>query len=239
MAVALGTGLPGAAEAAESVSLRWFGHAYFLVTSPQGVRVALDPFGEIGYAMPEDAVDVVTVSHEHGDHNGAALIAGSPVILRGLKAGGADWNAVSYSVKDVRITSLPAYHDSDQGRRLGLNSIFIVETGGLRVAHLSDIGHTLSEATVNAMGRIDVLLIPVGGRFSIDGREAKEVMSRVRPRVTVPIHYKTPVTASWPIEDESGFLAGLDNVRRLDKLTVVLTPETLPSQPEVWVMRYR
>ena len=239
MAVALGTGLPGAAEAAESASLRWFGHAYFLVTSPQGVRVALDPFGEIGYAMPEDAVDVVTVSHEHGDHNAAARLAGSPVILRGLKAGGADWNAVSYSVKDVRITSLPAYHDSDQGRRLGLNSIFIVETGGLRVAHLSDIGHTLSEATANAMGRIDVLLIPVGGRFSIDGREAKEVMSRVRPRVTVPIHYKTPVTASWPIEDESGFLAGLDNVRWLDEIAISLTPETLPSQPEVWVMRYR
>lgn len=239
MVLGLGISLLTSAAAAQSATLRWFGHAFFLITSSQGVRVALDPFGDIGYAVPEVAADVVTVSHEHGDHNGVQRLAGSPAVLRGLKAGGVDWNPVSYDVKDVRITALPAYHDDVQGRRRGLNTIFIVETGGLRLAHLSDIGHTLSEATVKAMGRIDVLLIPVGGKVSIDGRQAKEIMSRLRPRITVPIHYKTPVTAAWPIEDESAFLAGLDNVRRLDKLAVPLTPEVLPAEPEVWVMRYR
>ena len=135
--------------------------------------------------------------------------------------------------------ALPAYHDDVQGRDLGLNTIFIVEAGGLRFAHLSDIGHVLSEATLSAMGRIDVLLVPVGGKFSIDGQQAKEIMTRLRPSITIPIHYKTPVTADWPIDDESGFLSGLTNVRRLDMLTVSLTRETLPTRPEVWVLRYQ
>ena len=239
LVVGLATGFLISVAAAETVTLRWFGHAYFVITSPEGVRVTLDPFGKIGYAMPGVAADVVTVSHEHGDHNGADVVAGSPVILRGLKAGGAGWNSISYGMKDVRITSLPAYHDDVEGQRRGLNTIFIVETGGLRLAHLSDIGHILSDATVKAMGRIDVLLVPVGGIFSIDGRQAKQIMTRLQPGITIPIHYKTPVTADWPIGDESAFLAGLTNVMRLDVLTVSLTPETLPTQPEVWVMRYQ
>ncbi len=190
------------------------------------------------YPVREAAAEVVTVSHEHGDHNVAERLAGPSAILRGLKLGGADWNSISYDLRDVRITALPAYHDNVGGGKLGLNTIFIVETGGLRLAHLSDVGHTLAEATLEAMGRIDILLVPVGGRFSIDGRQAREVMARLRPRITVPIHYKTTVTADWPIEDESSFLAGLENVKRPDALAVSITPETLPARPEVWIMRY-
>ncbi len=104
---------------------------------------------------------------------------------------------------------------------------------------MSDVGNILSETSAKNLGRIDVLFVPVGGNFSLDGRQAREIMSLLRPRITIPIHYKTPVTATWPIEDESNFLAGLKNVRRRETLTVSLTPETLPTQPEVWVMRYR
>ncbi len=139
-AVGLGFGLIVSANSADALTLRWFGHAYFLVTSSHGVRVAMDPFGDIGYPMPEVDADVVTVSHEHGDHNAPDRLAGSPAILRGLKAGGADWNAISYDLRDVRIAALPAYHDNVEGRKRGLNSIFVVETGGLRLAHLSDVG---------------------------------------------------------------------------------------------------
>ena len=237
-AVGFGFGLVASPTAADALTLRWFGHAFFVVTSSDGVRVAMDPYGDIGYPMPEVGADVVTVSHEHGDHNAPDRLAGSPAILRGLKAGGADWNSISYDLGDVRIAALPVYHDNVEGQKRGLNSIFVVETGGLRLAHLSDIGHTLSEATLEALGPIDILLVPVGGKFSIDGDQAREIMARLQPRITVPIHYKTPVTAGWPIEDESAFLSGLENVKRLDSLTVTITPETLPSRPEVWVMRY-
>ncbi len=237
-AVGLGLSLIISSDAAHALTLRWFGHAFFLVTSSDGVRVAMDPFGDIGYPVPEVAAEVVTVSHEHGDHNVAERLTDPAAILRGLKPGGADWNSISYDLRDVRITALPAYHDSVEGRKLGLNTIFIMESGGLRLAHLSDVGHTLSEATLEAMGRIDILLVPVGGRFSIDGRQAREIMARLRPRITVPIHYKTMVTADWPIEDESTFLVGLENVKRPDALAVSITPETLPARPEVWIMRY-
>ncbi len=238
IAVGLSMGLFSWTAATEAATLRWFGHAFFLVTSPQGVRVALDPFGDIGYPVPDVAADIVTVSHEHADHNNPGLLTGSPVVLRGLMAGGADWNAIDHRTKDVRISALPVYHDDVRGRSRGLNSIFIVEIGGLRLAHLSDIGHTLSAETLEDMGRIDILLVPVGGIFSIDGRQAREIMARLRPRITVPIHYKTAVTADWPIEDESTFLVGLENVMRPDALAVSITPETLPARPEVWIMRY-
>ncbi len=239
IAVALGIGLFGWTGGAEAATLRWFGHAFFLVTSPQGVRVALDPFGDIGYPLPDVAADIVTVSHEHGDHNNPGLLTGSPVVLRGVMAGGADWNAIDHRTKDVRISALPAYHDDVRGRSRGLNSIFIVEIGGLRLAHLSDIGHTLSAETLEDMGRIDILLVPVGGIFSIDGRQAIDIVTRLRPAITIPIHYKTAATAAWPIEDESTFLGGLNNVRRLNATTISVTPETLPDRPEVWVMQYQ
>jgi L-ascorbate metabolism protein UlaG (beta-lactamase superfamily) len=108
----------------------------------------------------------------------------------------------------------------------------------LRIFNLARIANGISEATLEAMGPIDILLVPVGGRFSIDGSQAREIMASLQPRITVPIHYKTPVTANWPIEDESAFLAGLENVKRLDALAVSVTPETLPARPEVWVMSY-
>ncbi len=109
LVVGLALGLVGLTDTAQALTLRWFGHAFFLITSSEGVRVAMDAFGEIGYPIPEVAVDVVTVSHEHGDHNAANRIAGSPTVLRGLKAGGTGWNSISYGLKDIRITALPAY----------------------------------------------------------------------------------------------------------------------------------
>ena len=92
-AVGFGLSLIVSPNSADALTLRWFGHAFFLVTSSDGVRVAMDPFGDIGYPVPEVGADVVTVSHEHGDHNTPDRLAGSPAILRGLKAGGADWNS--------------------------------------------------------------------------------------------------------------------------------------------------
>lgn len=107
-----------AALAAEKqVTIRWYGHAFVLVTSPQGVRVAMDPFGDIGYPMPDVAAEVVTVSHDHSDHNNASLVKGSPKILRGLGMGGKHWTVVNHREKDVRVRALPAYHDKEEGKK--------------------------------------------------------------------------------------------------------------------------
>ncbi|MBI2461663.1 MAG: MBL fold metallo-hydrolase, partial [Candidatus Rokubacteria bacterium] len=165
----------------------------------------------------------------HGDHNNAALIRGHPVVLRGLTEGGRDWNPIRYQHKDVSLVSVPVYHDEQQGRLRGKNTMIAVELGGLRVAHLSDMGHLPTEAQYQALGRVEVLLVPVGGHFSIDGRQAREIVERLRPRIAIPIHSKTAATATWPIEDERAFVEGYPRVRRLGGPRVTLALTALPS----------
>lgn len=128
------------------------------------------------------------------------------------------------------------HHDDQQGRRRGKNTVVVVELGGIRVAHLSDMGHVPTEAQFEALGRIDLLLVPVGGHFSIDGRQARWVVDRLAPRVAIPTHYRTAATAGWPIEDERAFVEGYPRVRRLAASRVTLDPRTLPPVTEIWVL---
>jgi L-ascorbate metabolism protein UlaG (beta-lactamase superfamily) len=224
--------------AEKQVTIRWYGHAFLLVTSPQGVRIAMDPFGEIGYPMPDVTAEIVTVSHEHSDHNNAGLIKGNPKVLRGLEMGGKHWTVVNHREKDVRIRAFPAYHDKEGGKKRGLNSIFLLEIADLRIAHMSDIGLIPSDQVFDALGRIDLLFVPVGGHFSIDAKEATQIVERLKPPVVIPIHYKTEATASWPIADEKAFLEGKPRVTQVGN-QVSVSKENLPRQTEIWVMSYR
>lgn len=226
---------PGDGAGAEAL-LEWYGHAFVRLTSPGGIRVAMDPFGDIGYPMPEVEADIVTLSHEHGDHSNIKLIRGSPVILRGLTQGGEDWRPISFAHKDVAVTSVPVYHDAERGMRRGKNNMILVDLGGVRVAHLSDMGHVPTSAKFQALGRVDVLLIPVGGNFSIDSRQARQVVDRLVPPIAIPIHYKTAATARWPIEDERAFVEGHPRVKRVSGARLILTPEGLPRLSEIWVL---
>jgi len=227
-----------ALAAENSVAVQWFGHAFVLITTPAGVRIAMDPYGRIGYPMPEVEADVVTVSHTHGDHNNAGYIWVDPKVLQGLKPGGKAWANIDYQAKDVRIRSFPAYHDKLQGQQRGLNSIFLVEVAGLRIAHMSDIGQIPSPQVLDSLGRIDLLFLPVGGNFSIDAEEATEIVARLKPSVVVPIHYKTEVTATWPIADEQDFVRGKSRVKSVGQ-RVEISQDTLPGKTEIWVMSYR
>jgi len=226
------------ATAGGAVTLRYFGHAFFLVTSGEGVRVAMDPFTDIGYPMPEVEADVVTISHEAPDHNNVRLIKGRPEILRGLEPGGRGFTLVQHARKDTRIAALPGYHDKVQGKERGLNSIFLVEASGVRIAHLGDLGDMPPEETIQALGRIDVLLVPVGGVHSLDAADATRVMERLRPTVAIPIHYRTAATARTGLADERPFLEGKPRVRRVGH-TVRLDRGSLPAETEIWVMDYR
>jgi L-ascorbate metabolism protein UlaG (beta-lactamase superfamily) len=115
-----------------------------------------------GYGLaPVDGVDLVTISHEHSDHNYAALATGSPTILRGLAQN--DWAKIDQQIKGVRVYTVPAYHDDTQGSQRGKIAIFVFDLEGLRVVHLGDLGHKLSDDQVKQIGAVDVLMIPVGG----------------------------------------------------------------------------
>src|SRR4051812_48903784 len=136
--------VPAAAPAAK---LTWFGRSCFLLESATGTGVVMDPIpAGLGYTLPTDLkADAVTVSHEHGDHNNIPLVQGKPRVLRGLTADKKGWVKIDEKVKDIAIRSVGVYHDEDKGAKRGLNTVFLFEVGGVRIAHLGDLGHQLSD----------------------------------------------------------------------------------------------
>jgi len=222
--------------------LQWLGHSAFVLTSFQGNKILIDPPGAgVGYAIaPIASVDAVLVTHEHSDHNNVGLATGSPLILSGLTSTG--WNTIDQRVKDIRIYSVspvnPIYHDSQQGAQRGRNTIFVLEVDGLRLVHLGDLGHVLTPEIVQAIGAVDVVLVPVGGAYTIDAAAATRVVGQLNPKVVIPMHYKTPkIRADWPGEGVEPFLEG-KRVERPNSTVVRLSRPTLPAQTTVVVLNY-
>lgn len=223
------------------VTIRYYGQAFFTLTTPSGLRIAIDPYGEIGYPLPTVEGDVVLITHEHRDHNNAGLIRGATKVLRALTPDGRDYVNLYTRVGDALVYSVASFHDNDSGAARGLNGIFVIETAGVRFAHLGDMGqHALSDNQVRAIGRVDVLMVPVGGApFTIGAREATQIVARLQPRIVIPMHYKTAVRPDWPGTDERPFLEGKAGVRRLGSHTLTVSRERLPSSTEIVVMDYR
>ncbi len=222
------------------VTVEWLGHAAFVLSFGQ-LRVVTDPFPPtMGYPAIHQAAEVVTVSHEHFDHNHVQSVTGATRVLRGLS--GNDWNVIDQQISGVRIRSFPTYHDEQLGRARGKNAVFTFEFGGLRVVHLGDLGHPLGAApgtaTADQIGPADVLLVPVGGFYTIDARLAHQVANSLRARVVIPMHYRTPALAGWPIETEQPFLRLRPASRELSG-PASLSAAQLPPAPETWVFAYR
>jgi len=235
--------LPAHARAAAPAGkLTWYGQACFLLETAAGTRILMDPFGKgIGYEIPQGfKADIVTVSHEHPDHNNVAFVSGKPRVIRGLSADKKGWTRVDEKVKDVSIRNVGVYHDDARGATRGLNTVFIFEVGGVRIAHLGDLGHVLNDAQLAAIGAVDVLLVPVGGTFTIDGLKATRVIEQLRPRIMViPMHYKTDAVTIKELESPALFLEGKQNVRKETSNTIALSPMKARPAAEIVVLRYR
>ena len=231
-----------ARAAAPVAKLTWYGQSCFLLETSAGTRVVMDPIpGGIGYTPPADLKgDVVTVSHEHDDHNNVALVQGKPKILRGLTADKKGWVKIDEKVKDVSIRSVGVYHDEEKGAKRGLNTVFLFEVGGVRIAHLGDLGHQLTDAQLSSIGSVDVVMIPVGGFFTIDAGQATRVLDQLRPRlIVIPMHYKTDVLTIKQLATVDAFLAGKPNVRREKTHTISITGVKARPSTEVVVMNYK
>ncbi len=230
-------GLRGAMEEGwPLVRITYLGHATFLVEG-QGVRVLIDPYDErVGYPVVPVEATVVLVSHEHADHNNVSMARGAPRVIRGLADG--QWRTVRETVDGVTISTIPTFHDNSRGSQRGRNSAFVMEVEGLRVVHLGDLGHPLDEETAGAVGRPDVLMIPVGGHYTIDASQAYDVVARVQPPVAIPMHYKTEVNATWPLAPVEDFLR-LVRIHRRVGHTATVEKATLPRETEVWVMSWK
>lgn len=182
------------------VAISWHGQSFFEVVSSGGVRLALDPHAIESYGRRSMKVDAVLLSHRHTDHNRMDPIE-NPMqvkVLEGLKAAGpggrAVFNPVDEKIKDVRVRDISCFHDAVQGMKRGLNTIWVIEMDGLRIAHLGDLGHQLDPAMLRELGQVDVLMVPVGGVYTLNGLDAKKVVDQIKPtRFVIPMHYGTRV----------------------------------------------
>lgn len=210
------------------MKIKYLAHSAFLLTSGGGVKIVTDPYetgGGMEYTPIDETADIVTVSHEHGDHNNAGAIKGNPAVLR--KSGEA---------KGITFKAVAAAHDEQNGAQRGQNNVFRFEIDGISVCHCGDLGHLLSPEQYEALGKVDLLLLPVGGFFTIDAATATKMREQLKPAVTIPMHYKTE-KSGLPIAGVEDFLTGKTGVVRSNESTLELTKETLPSVPQIVVLK--
>ncbi|HOP94262.1 MAG: MBL fold metallo-hydrolase [Dictyoglomaceae bacterium] len=212
------------------MKIRWFGHSCFLFTNSQGKKIITDPFDtSVGYPLPEVEADIVTVSHSHFDHNAINIVKGKPIAIEGEGES---------SIYDITIKGISTYHDEEKGKKRGTNTIFIIETDGIRITHLGDLGHNLTEEHKEKIGRVDILCIPVGGTFTIDAEGAAKIVEFLKPKIVIPMHYKTP-HSRLDIDTVDKFLKRINYpVKRWEEKEVEVIKETIPANTEVWMLSY-
>ena len=189
------TGEPGA-----PITIEYHGQSFYIITTSKGKRIAFDPhlISDYGGRINGLKADIICISHNHNDHNqvGALENGDKAKILRGLKTASnkSDWNIFEETIGDIKIKTVGVYHDDAEGLTRGKVGVFIVEVDGWRIAHLGDLGHLLTPAQVKRIGPLDVVMIPVGGIYTLNGSEARKVVDQLKPKEYIfPMHYGTKV----------------------------------------------
>lgn len=213
------------------MKVKWLGQASFLITSDAGIKIITDPYApneRLTYNEIKESADIVTVSHGHGDHNNVAAIQGNPEVVK---------EAAAVEVGGIKFKGIPTYHDDAGGSQRGNNTIFCFEVDGIRVCHLGDLGHRLSDKQVTELGSVDILLIPVGGNFTIDAKVATEVCGRLSPKVIIPMHYRNERCPSFPVAGVDEFLKGKKGVKKLDTSEAEFKQGGLPATTQIIVLK--
>jgi len=210
----------------DKIKITWFGHAMFLIENPN-VKLVTDPFDEqVGYPVPQLDADVVLVSHEHFDHNNISALKGVRHIIK---------ETDPFYFDTVKIEGCLSYHDDAQGKKRGKNIIFKCNMSGVSIAHMGDYGEPyLSFEQKEFLKGIDVLLLPVGGVYTIDGPKAGKFVEELKPKIVIPMHYKTEY-CSIGINDITAFLKTVKDVKHFPSF-VTISADTLPSETEVWLL---
>lgn len=229
--VILTLGSAAMADPGKPVAIRWWGQGYVSIETWWGLTLAIDPYAlKIGYDDPGVSADLVLITHNHFDHNNPDIVRGNPQIARALdehnhpqrvdlildRLPNQDKPVVArpemrilHSDNAISIQNIPAFHDNSHGSERGPTGMFLISVDGLRILHCGDLGQDeLTAEQLARIGDVDVMLIPVGGVYTLDGPGAATVVEQVHPRFVVPIHYKTDVL-TIPLQTEDAFLAAL------------------------------
>jgi L-ascorbate metabolism protein UlaG (beta-lactamase superfamily) len=212
------------------MKIKWLGHACFLITSGDGLRVITDPYavgGGINYSPIRETADVVVVSHDHGDHNNVATVQGKPEVVKGTG---------TKTAKGIQFKGVATSHDASQGTQRGSNTVFCFTIDDLKLCHLGDLGHVLSPAQVTEIGGVDILFVPVGGFFTIDATVASHVCDQLKPKVVIPMHFKTP-KCGYAIAGVEDFLKGKKGVRKIVGNEVQFERQKLPTAMEIVLLQ--
>jgi len=212
------------------MKIKWLGQAAFLITAANGTRIINDPYAAgmgLNYGEINEAADIVTVSHEHFDHNNVAAVKGNPTVMRG---------AGITTAKGIKFQGIPSFHDDSGGKERGENTIFCFDVDGARVCHLGDLGHQLDDQQATMLGKVDILLIPVGGTFTVDAEAASQICDQLAPSVVIPMHFRTE-SCGLPIDDVDQFLKEKNNVSQRDSSEVELKADNLPANRQIIVLR--
>lgn len=212
------------------MKIEYLGHSCFKLTESTGTSIVCDPYSEeVGYRMPPTRSDAVTVSHGHFDHNAVKNVRGNPVIIAGERR---------YELPGVEINSVKSFHDNDGGAQRGENTIFKFRMDGIDVCHLGDLGEECSSELIDAVLPVNVLLIPVGGNYTIDAEMAKEYVDRIMPDIVIPMHFRTR-DCKIDIDRVDEFTSLFDGefVEERDGNTLELTRQDLNGQTRIIVLK--
>ena len=215
----------------------WHGQSCFQIISSRGknnhVNIVIDPYSEdIGLKVPKLEADILLVSHGHHDHNNVKAVGGNPFLVSGPG---------EYEIKEVFIQGIPAFHDSSSGKERGTNTIYTIEAEELRLCHLGDLGQKeLTPEQIDKIGQVDILMIPVGGVYTISAKEAVKIMSQIEPNIIIPMHYQLPKLNP----PAGGKLDGLDKflktmgIKKLDSLPKlsIKKKDVLPEEAKIIVL---
>ncbi len=194
----------------DNMRIKWLGHSCFKICSE--FNILIDPYDEsLTYTFDPGEVNIILESHQHSDHCAHDRVSGDPAIVK---------TPGEHLFNKVRIFGVGSFHDEDKGTKRGTNIIFKIETEGFTVVHMGDLGQALDHKQVEQLQDIDVLMIPVGGTYTIDYKAAVETVKRLNPKIVLPMHYKTEF-CPYPIDGYSRFTERLGwEIRKLSVLEI-------------------
>lgn len=214
------------------MKIKWFGHSCFMITSENGTKILIDPYkNALGYKLPEEIeADIVTTSHDHSDHNNINAVKNNFFHIN--KAG-------SFSEQGIERKGVETFHDKISGARKGKNLIFSFKIDDINVCHCGDLGHILTSEHLREIGDVDILILPVGGGYTIDALDAVKVMEQLNPSVVIPMHYRTkalgPIGLAFAKVDKFILASGL---KAAEYKELELNKTTIKDFPGITVLKY-
>jgi len=224
--------------------IRWHGQSFFEITTSKGTKIVIDPHALEQYRMnlrdkenPIEA-ELILITHPHTDHSQIQVIKDSKDEKKvkqiwAVDKNTKDWNSVKEEFKDVRIQSINLFHDNANGMMRGKNGAFVLDVDGLRIVHLGDLGHSLTPAQLRRIGTVDILMVPIGGIYTINGLVAADVIAQVNPkRYAIPMHYGTIVYDYLLDLKKSGFIDNYERnqIQELKTNKFVIDPKAAPPK---------